>query len=145
MSVGPDGRIYFGQGTATNSGVVGIDNFLMGWLQLHPDFHDQPAETIRLRGEDFTTINPFMLTSTETFMLTTTSAFAPFSGNQEVIQGTVKANGTILRLNPRRFGARGVRLGPAQSVRGRLGSRRSALRRREWLRRTWQSPHRQRT
>jgi glucose/arabinose dehydrogenase len=100
MSVGPDGRIYFGQGTATNSGVVGIDNFMMGWLQLHPDFHDRPAETIRLRSEDFTTINPFMLTSTEPFMLTTTSGFAPFSENQEVIQGTTKANGTILRMNP---------------------------------------------
>jgi glucose/arabinose dehydrogenase len=41
-----------------------------------------------------------MLTSTEPFMLTTTSAFAPFSQNQEVIQGTVKANGTILRMDP---------------------------------------------
>lgn len=41
-----------------------------------------------------------MLTSTEPFMLTTTSGFAPFSENQEVIQGTTKANGTILRMNP---------------------------------------------
>src|SRR5262249_46190244 len=27
MSVGPDGLLYFGQGTATNSGVVGVDDF----------------------------------------------------------------------------------------------------------------------
>src|SRR5947208_14698204 len=32
LAVGRDGRIYFGQGTATNAGVVGMDNFLFGWL-----------------------------------------------------------------------------------------------------------------
>jgi glucose/arabinose dehydrogenase len=28
LAVGPDGKIYFGQGVATNSGVVGVDNFV---------------------------------------------------------------------------------------------------------------------
>ncbi len=32
---GPDGKLYFGQGTATNSGVVGRDN---GWVKEHPFF-----------------------------------------------------------------------------------------------------------
>ena len=32
LTVGPDGKLYFGQGTATNSGVVGLDSFHMGWL-----------------------------------------------------------------------------------------------------------------
>jgi glucose/arabinose dehydrogenase len=30
--VGPDGYVYFGQGTATNSGIVGPDNADFGWL-----------------------------------------------------------------------------------------------------------------
>ncbi len=29
-----------GQGSATNSGVVGVDNFLLGWLKPWPDFCD---------------------------------------------------------------------------------------------------------
>jgi glucose/arabinose dehydrogenase len=34
--VGPDGYLYFGVGTATNSGVVGYDNAKFGWLKRHP-------------------------------------------------------------------------------------------------------------
>lgn len=52
LAAGPDGKIYFGQGTATNSGVVGLDNFKMGWLSKHPKVHDIPAKDIRLRGEE---------------------------------------------------------------------------------------------
>src|SRR3546814_2486252 len=32
-AIGPDGWLYFGQGTATNSGVVGPDNYEFGWLR----------------------------------------------------------------------------------------------------------------
>ena len=48
-----DGWVYFGQGTATNSGVVGEDNAEFGWLERHPDFHDLPARAIRLNGNAF--------------------------------------------------------------------------------------------
>jgi len=34
--IGPDGWLYFGQGTATNSGIVGEDNARMGWLGRFP-------------------------------------------------------------------------------------------------------------
>ena len=34
--IGPDGYLYFGQGTATNSGVVGVDSYQMGWLRRIP-------------------------------------------------------------------------------------------------------------
>src|SRR6476660_7203803 len=44
--IGPDGYLYFGQGTATNSGVVGIDNFRYGWLRRYPEFHDIPAKDV---------------------------------------------------------------------------------------------------
>lgn len=45
MSIGPYGKLYFGMGTVTNSGVVGLDN-------------DRPARDIRLRGETFLTPQP---------------------------------------------------------------------------------------
>src|SRR3954452_4565837 len=53
--IGPDGAIYFGQGTATNSGVVGEDDAQFGWLKRHPEFHDIPGREIKLAGENFTT------------------------------------------------------------------------------------------
>ena len=30
--VGPDGRLYFSQGALTNSGVIGLDAYELGWL-----------------------------------------------------------------------------------------------------------------
>jgi glucose/arabinose dehydrogenase len=98
MAVGPDGKIYFGQGTATNSGVVGADNFQMGWLKKHPNFHDVPAKTIRLRERTFQSPNPL----SEKDGKTQTAPFQPFGQGvpaDRTVQGTTKASGTILRMN----------------------------------------------
>ncbi|MFP4347214.1 MAG: PQQ-dependent sugar dehydrogenase [Desulfococcaceae bacterium] len=97
---GPDGRLYFGIGTATNSAVVGIDNYKFGWLQRYPDFHDTPCRDITLTGENFTTKNPFEPESDEKMV---TGAFVPFGEKTcpgQVIQGAVPCNGAILRIQP---------------------------------------------
>ena len=52
VAFGSDGKMYFGQGTATNSGVVGLDN---GWIQDHSFFHDYPGADINLNGDNFIT------------------------------------------------------------------------------------------
>lgn len=99
MAVGPDGKIYFGQGTATNSGVVGVDNFTMGWLKTKPNFHDVPARTIRLRDKTFTTDNPLSGKDAKA----RTAPFQPFGHGvpaDRTVPGTTKASGTILRMNP---------------------------------------------
>ncbi|HZD35488.1 MAG TPA: hypothetical protein VE130_09810 [Nitrososphaeraceae archaeon] len=54
---GPDGRMYFAVGSATNSGVVGIDNYMLGWLSSFPMVHDVPAKNITLAGQNFNTTN----------------------------------------------------------------------------------------
>lgn len=103
LSVGPDGNLYFGQGTATNSGVVGIDNFLYQWLPQHPGFHDRPGKPIILAGREFTTANPFVLSDPERPKLMTTAPFQAFGrGTPEdgKVPGTTKASGTILRMHP---------------------------------------------
>jgi glucose/arabinose dehydrogenase len=100
MAVGRDGKLYFGQGSATNSGVVGIDNFRMGWLETHPRVCDVPAKDVKLRGQTFETENP--LASDENVSVKT-SAFQPFGTTVPpgtVVPGALKANGTILRMNP---------------------------------------------
>jgi glucose/arabinose dehydrogenase len=102
LTVGPDGRLYFGQGVMTNSGVVGIDNFLFLWLPQYPDLHDVPARDITLAGGVWTTINPMILGKPDEAKVVTTSAFNTFGQGEpedNVVRGQVKANGTILRCN----------------------------------------------
>jgi hypothetical protein len=50
IAIGTDSKIYFGQGEATNSVVVGEDNFRLGWIKTAPQFHDIPAKNITLTG-----------------------------------------------------------------------------------------------
>ena len=108
--VGPDGWIYFGQGTATSSGVVGPDNAKMGWLRRHPTFHDIPARDVKLAGHNFTSDNP--LTNTRGDQATT--AYLPYgtpSLEGQVILGQTLCTGAVLRVRPRRRRRRSRRLG----------------------------------
>ena len=97
-AIGPDGMLYFGQGTATNSGVVGVDNFEFGWLRRYRDFHDIPCRDVTLTGKNYTTANP--LTGDERDRATT-GAFSPFgtaTSPGQVIRGRVPCNGAILKI-----------------------------------------------
>ncbi|HZZ42357.1 MAG TPA: hypothetical protein VFE58_05435 [Tepidisphaeraceae bacterium] len=59
LAINPaNGRLYFGVGSATNSGVVGIDDWDIGWVSSHKDFCDQSAVDLKLLGYRFDTHNP---------------------------------------------------------------------------------------
>ncbi|GAB63805.1 putative glucose/sorbosone dehydrogenase [Candidatus Jettenia caeni] len=101
MTAGPDGKIYFGQGTVTNSGVVGLDNFLYLWLPLYPHICDKPARDVTLNGTKFVTINPFIMGGGKGTAVVRTGAFSPFGEvSRKTVPGVTKANGTILRMDP---------------------------------------------
>ncbi|GGK19367.1 hypothetical protein GCM10008955_10980 [Deinococcus malanensis] len=125
MTAGPDGKIYFGLGTMTNSGVIGLDNaYPFTDLLLWPDMRDVPARDVRLTNESFLTPQPnnvlarqgrlvdlgsnlaYAVTSLfnrnpNTSMLVRTGPFQPFGhSGARVIPGQVKANGTVLQMNP---------------------------------------------
>lgn len=90
--------IYFGQGTATNSGVVGQDNADFGWLKRNKDFHDIPCQDIKLTGENYT--SPNVLTEDDNDEIST-GAFVPFGKSTspgEVIKGSLPCNGAIMRI-----------------------------------------------
>ncbi len=96
---GPDGALYFGQGTATNAGVVGPDNFLNGWAERYPKFHDLPSRSFTLTGESYEAPDPGTLEPADKKK---TGAFAPFGVKQTkgaVLQATVPAGGAILRYD----------------------------------------------
>src|SRR5437762_10657229 len=43
VAFGPDGKLYFSQGSMTNTGVVGLDAYDLGWLRRLPHAHDRPG------------------------------------------------------------------------------------------------------
>ena len=105
------GRAYFSQGTATNSGVVGADNwYVTGWLQQNPNFHDFAPKDILLNGSGYQTAFPFPLDPDAS---KTTAPYMPF-GSGPVPDGTpvqgatpatpqegiIAGNGTVYSFDP---------------------------------------------
>lgn len=92
-----NGKMYFGQGTATNSGVVGLDN---EWVFKYSFFNDQPGSYIMLNGQNFETKN--MLIPAGDVVLT--GAYSPYGvpnlQRYELIKGTIRASGSVLKANP---------------------------------------------
>ncbi len=54
----PDGRLYFSQGAMTNTGVIGLDAYDLGWLKLLPHARDVPGLEVALRHAEFATDDP---------------------------------------------------------------------------------------
>ncbi len=97
--IGPDGKIYYGQGTATNAGVVGADNFAFEWLAKYPGFCDIPARDIVLYGQNYEYQN-VLGSITERI---TTGAYVPFGTEThtgQIIKGDVRCTGAVMRCNP---------------------------------------------
>jgi glucose/arabinose dehydrogenase len=93
--VGPDGRLYWGQGSVTNMGVVGADNFGYEWLATYPEEHDRPGADIVLAGRRYAVPNVLgnPLTSVES------GAYAPFGTTTEsghVVPASHAATGAIV-------------------------------------------------
>jgi glucose/arabinose dehydrogenase len=96
---GPDGWLYFGVGTATNSSVVGPDNFEFGWLKRHPQFSDTPCRDVTLAGVNYNSENPLPGANGPAI----TGAFKPFgtpSRPGEVVPGRLPCNGAVFRMPP---------------------------------------------
>lgn len=96
---GPDGKLYWGQGSVTNTGIVGADNHSYEWLRYFPEVHDIPGGDVKLTGRNYEYQN-VLGNIAETVR---SGAFVPFGTETEpgqVIKGNVKCNGSILRCNP---------------------------------------------
>jgi glucose/arabinose dehydrogenase len=77
-----DNKIYFSQGAMTNTGIVGLDAYEIGWLKRLPHNHDIPGNNIILTGVNIKTLNPFRSGSMDDLkeeeMYVQTGAFVPF-------------------------------------------------------------------
>ncbi len=98
--IGPDNKLYWGEGSYTNSGVVGPDNEeLTGWLKAHPEGHDVPCADITLSGANFTSKN---ILSSDPNATTVTGPYLPFgtaASAGQVIKGQTPCSSSVLRMN----------------------------------------------
>ncbi|HEY1685112.1 MAG TPA: hypothetical protein VGG19_10140 [Tepidisphaeraceae bacterium] len=100
LAIGPNGKLYFGVGSATNSGVVGLDDWDIGWVRQYPKFSDLAGADLKLLGYRFDTPNPIagLFGPGETAV---TAPFQPFAtGNRLRIRKSDKPTGAIYSVNP---------------------------------------------
>lgn len=93
-----DDELYLSIGTMTNSGVVGPDNAVFGWLKepARQQLHDVPCEDVTLAGTVFESDNPIGSGRVATSAY---SAFGATAAAGSTVTGNVKCNGAILRAN----------------------------------------------
>lgn len=58
VAFGPEGKLHFSQGAMTNTGVIGLDAYDLGWLKLLPHERDIPGLEIVVRHAEFVTEDP---------------------------------------------------------------------------------------
>lgn len=100
IAFGPDGLLYITQGTVTNTGIVGLDNFALQWAAAFPGVRDVPCADIRVRPVNYPTGDPRALLPF--LMRTRTGGFQPFGmvAPGDVIRGQVPCSGAVLRARP---------------------------------------------
>lgn len=101
LAISPSGRLYFGVGAATNSGVVGIDNWQAGWVKQHPLAADRPAFDLKLLGYRFDSDNPAKGWFGSDFSVT--APFQPFGVARQLRiprEPTDRPNAAIYSVSP---------------------------------------------
>lgn len=96
---GSDGKLYFSQGAMTNTGIIGLDAYDLGWLRRLPHSYDLPGYDITLNGVNVETPDP--LSSLENAR-TRTGAFAPFGRRTEPgqhIAAQLPCTAAVMRCN----------------------------------------------
>jgi glucose/arabinose dehydrogenase/plastocyanin len=100
IAFGPDGKLYWGEGSATNSGVVGADSQdVTGWLKKHPDVRDIPCTDITLNSVNFQSKNVLSSDATATTM---TGPYLPFGTTAtagQIVKGQTPCTSSVLRMN----------------------------------------------
>lgn len=97
IALGPDGKIYLAEGTATNAGIVGLDNWAL-WGRYYPAPHDISCKDVVLRGINVKTADP---RSVIPFMRVETGAYSPFGHATtagQLVRGQLPCNGAIMRF-----------------------------------------------
>jgi glucose/arabinose dehydrogenase len=99
VAFGGDGKLYFSQGAMTNTGIIGLDAYDLGWLRRLPHSYDLPGYDITLNGVNVETRDPL---SRSENARTQTGAFVPFGQRTEQrrkIAAQLPCTAAIMRCN----------------------------------------------
>ncbi len=100
VAFGPDDKLYFSQGAMSNTGIIGLDAYELGWLRRLPHAHDLPGYDITLAGINIETANPL---NKQADTRTKTGAFVPFGKVTEAgqhIAAQLPCTAAVMRCNP---------------------------------------------
>ncbi|MEN3325713.1 MAG: hypothetical protein V7638_520 [Acidobacteriota bacterium] len=95
---GPDEKLYFSQGAMTNTGIIGLDAYDLGWLRRLPHGHDLPGYDLVLNGVNVETRDPLHGESARA----ETGAFVPFGVRTERgqrVAAQLPCTSAIMRCN----------------------------------------------
>ena len=95
---GLDEKLYFSQGALTNTGVIGLDAYELGWLRRLPHGHDLPGYDLVLNGVNVETRDPLHGENART----ETGAFAPFGVRTERgqrVEAQLPCTSAVMRCN----------------------------------------------
>lgn len=101
VAFGPDGKMYWGQGSMTNMGIVGLDALIMGWLKKLPHSVDIPGYDVTMNDVQVETRDPFNVDNPDATIQT--GPFTQIGQTTEqgtVIKAQVPATAAIHRANP---------------------------------------------
>jgi glucose/arabinose dehydrogenase len=99
LAFGRDRKLYFSQGAMTNTGIIGLDAYDLGWLRRLPHGYDLPGYDIVLNGVNVETPNPLSRDQNATAL---TGAFVPFGESTEAgqrIAAQLPCTASIMRCN----------------------------------------------
>jgi glucose/arabinose dehydrogenase len=99
VAFGPDEKLYFSQGAMTNSGIIGLDAYELGWLGRLPHQHDLPGLEVALSGVNIGTSNPLDVDDPQA----ETGAFVPFGTRTspgDRISPQLPCTAGVMRCNP---------------------------------------------
>lgn len=99
LAFGPDGKLYFSQGAMTNTGIIGLDAYELGWLKRLPHAHDLPGLDVVLAGVNVQTSNPLL---EEPGAQVSTGAFVPFGTSTkpgQCVRATLPCTAAVMRCN----------------------------------------------
>ncbi len=99
VAFGEDGKLYFSQGAMTNTGIIGLDAYELGWLRRLPHGHDLPGHDLVLNGVNVETPDPLKPGADAR---TQTGAFVPFgvaTEPQEHISAQLPCTAAVMRCN----------------------------------------------
>ncbi|MGI8824391.1 MAG: PQQ-dependent sugar dehydrogenase [Chloroflexota bacterium] len=100
VAFGRDGKLYFSQGSMTNTGIVGLDAYELGWLRRLPHAHDIPGIDVTLAGVNTETPNPLTEDRDDRAW---TGAFMPFGTPTtpgQMVHAGLPCTAAVMRCNP---------------------------------------------